>query len=479
MNRNNILTIVFITALFMLSMLWTSCDLVDASKVTNPQITQENLDENASGGTTALVTGIRRRFATAMANQTLVGDLVSDNMTNMASFYDNQLDRPWTITPKTFTYDACYENFLRTNALCDFGFNTIIPNDALVTANQIAEIHFYKGLSLLLLAENYHDFPIVDKGPTVTAAQATQIAITEFTAGLTSTVPAMPINCRLGLARAYRLAGDKVNALAQANAALALTGGTTYVFYAQFDITNGPTSVAYAALTSRASNDIQPLPRLDFLDPKYNANTVNAPVLKAEEAYLIRAEVALSNGDFVTARAEMTNAVTLARSRATVSYIDRDTRSGRPNYDTLTVRSDATYPAVAGLIKRRSGSTVTVYQISGTSQTAATITALAALTPAATLRFEHIRTLYLLRQEIFFAEGRRMSDLGIRLPVTQRQLDGNPNAGTGSNVVVPSFIPINNEMDVFSTAAPVVTILWDMNKLIATNIATVGPIPIP
>lgn len=471
----------FITALSLLSVLWTSCDLVDASKVANPQITQENLDENASGGTTALVTGIRRRFAIAMATQTLVGDLVSDNMTNMASFYDNALDRPWTITPKTFTYDACYENFLRTNALCDFGFNTVIPNDILVTANQIAEIHFYKGLSLLLLAENYHDFPIADKGPTVTAAQATQIAITEFNAGLSSTITAMQTNCRLGLARAYRLAGDKANALTQANAALALTGGTTYVFYAQFDITNGPTSVAYAALVSRASNDVQPLPRLDFLDPKYNVNTVNAPVLKAEEAYLIRAEVALSNGDFATARTEMSNAVTLARSRATVSFNDRDTRSGRPNDSTMTVRSDSTYPATGpGLIKRRGGtSVVTVYQISGTSLTTANITALAALTPAATLRFEHIRTLYLLRQEIFFAEGRRMSDLGIRLPVTQRQLDGNPNSAAGSNVIVPSFIPINKDMDVYSTSGTVVTILYDMNKLIAQNIATVGPIPIP
>jgi hypothetical protein len=90
--------------------------------------------------------------------------------------------------------------------------------------------------------------------------------------------------------------------------------------------------------------------------------------------------------------------------------------------------------------------------------------------------------LYLLRQEIFFGEGRRMSDLGIRLPVTQRQIDGNPNvAGTAATqVLVPAHIPPNNEYTLFTISGTTVTMRWDMNKEIALNINNVSPFaPIP
>jgi len=92
--------------------------------------------------------------------------------------------------------------------------------------------------------------------------------------------------------------------------------------------------------------------------------------------------------------------------------------------------------------------------------------------------YSHFRTLYLLRQEIFFLEGRRMSDLGIRLPVTQRQIDGNANITPGSpgtTVVVPDYIPATDEMRRFTTAGTTVTILWDMNKVLAANRSRVSP----
>ncbi|MGH2568402.1 MAG: hypothetical protein ACRDGA_08690, partial [Bacteroidota bacterium] len=119
-------------------------------------------------------------------------------------------------------------------------------------------------------------------------------------------------------------------------------------------------------------------------------------------------------------------------------------------------------------------STVTVYPISGTHFTTTMVDAL-------TSKFEHIHTLYWLRQEIFFAEGRRITDLGIRMPVFQRQIDGNPNVvkdGPGTTVVVPSYIPPNDEMRHFTVSGNVVTIKWDMNKVIANNIAAVSPLGI-
>lgn len=504
MNTNYIKNIAGLAVLVLTTALLSNgCgDLIDASKVENPQITDENLRANAVGGTTAIVTGLRRQLAGTTGYHSLIGDLVSDNLDNRTSFYDNTLSTPRNITPTTFTFGTAYEDMVVLNALADFGLTVILPTDTKATNDQIAEIHFHKGMALLLLGENYRMFPVTENGDPVTGAQALQLAVTEFNTALpligsaSATTQAMRANCYLALARAYRLLGNKANAQSAANSALTVAasgtfaGGATYVFYASQDNTAGfTTSTLLAALVTRASNDIQPNPRLDFLDPKIINNTIPMPVLKAEEAHLILAEIALSNGDLVGARTSMTNAVTLALTRTKSSFKDNDTRSTRPNNSAMTVYSDSghTYPAVAGLIVTRSGATINVPTVSWTSQTAATIASLASL-PAGTgllpgtARFDHIRTLYLLRQEILFGEGRRMCDLGIRLPVYKRQLDGNPKvaATVGASVLVPTYIPPTDEYRRFSISGTVVTMLWDMNKEIATNINTVSPFaPIP
>ena len=487
---------IFITFLVVLTfVILPGCDLVDASKVTNPSITDDNLRENATGGTAAVVSGVRRQLAVVVGIQSLVGDLASDNLDNRTSFYDNTLNFPRIITPTSFTYDACYLGMLTLNALADFGLSVVVPIDKNATNDQIAEIHFYKGMALLLLGENYSKFPVVENGPPVTSNEAIGIAVTEFNAALpligpaSAATQAMRANCYLGLARAYRMLGNKAAAQTAATSALGVaasgtfTGGATYVFNAAEDAANGPTSTLLAALVTRASNDIQPNPRLDFLDPKLTVNTLPMPVMKAEEAHLILAEVALANGDLPGARTSMTNAVTLALSRAKTSFKDNDTRTDRPNNSAMTVFTDDnhTYPAIPGLIIARSGATINVPTISGTSQTAASIASLASLSSGSgpnTQRFEHIRILYLLRQEIFFGEGRRMSDLGVRLPVPKRQLDGNANiAGSGGDVVVvPSYIPPSAEWRAFSVSGTVVTIKWDLNKEIAKNSNTVSPL---
>jgi hypothetical protein len=502
MKKHHMKKIVFLTVLGLITVLAVpACELINAWDVQNPSITDDNLRSNATGGSAAAVSGVRRNLAVAMGIQSLVGDLVSDNLDNRTSFYDNNLSFPRVIYPGTFTYGAAYSGFLQLNALADFSLSVIVPIDKTVTSDQIAEIHFYKGMALLLLGENYSKFPIVENGQAVTSATAIGNAVTEFNTALpligaaSAATQAMRANCYMGLARAYRMLGNKTSAVSAANSALAVaasgtfTGGATYVFNAAQDATNGPTSTLLAALVTRASNDIQPNPRVDFLDPKITVNTLPMPVLKAEEMHLILAEIALAGGDLPGARTSMSNAVALALTRAKTSFKDNDTRTARPNISTMTLFTDDahTYPALSGLIVARSGATINVPTITGTSQTAATIANLATITAGSgtspnTMRFEHIRMLYLLRQEMFFGEGRRMSDLGIRLPVTQAQLDGNKNiAGSGGDVViVPSYIPPSDEWRFFTIAGTVVTVKWDLNKEIATNINTVSPFaPIP
>ena len=90
--------------------------------------------------------------------------------------------------------------------------------------------------------------------------------------------------------------------------------------------------------------------------------------------------------------------------------------------------------------------------------------------------------LFLARQEIFFLESRRMSDLGIRLPMMQREIDANPNINTsslGAAPVVPDYIPAGEIMDYFDPASPYdpdgnletteITILVDMNRVLVAN----------
>ncbi|MCX6132519.1 MAG: hypothetical protein NTU47_01785 [Ignavibacteriales bacterium] len=455
----------------LLVILMAACDLVDPSKVENPAITSDNLLENPVGGTTSLVTGMRRYYSNMIGISSFIGDLVSDNLDNRTSFYDNTLSFPRTISGNSFTYGPMYENALQVNALADFGIKSILPGDIFASNDQKAEVYFYKGMALLILGEGFTNFPITEKGPAVTAHQALQTANDQFqTAFNLTTQTAMKTNCRMARARTFRMLGDKANAVAEANAALAL-GGSTYLFAAQYDPAQ-LTSTTYAAMVGRSTNDIQPLPRLDFLDPKYNTNGTQVPVLKAEEAYLILAEVSLANGDLAGTKTYMKNAITTARGRATVTYNDKDTRPGHPNDAAMVVKSDASDPAIAGLIQKRGGaSIVTIYSTSGTSVTTAMVDTLSSV-------YSHFRTLYLLRQEIFFLEGRRMIDLGIRLPVTQRQIDGNPNITPGSpgtTVVVPDYIPATDEMRRFTTSGTTVTILWDMNKVLAANRSRVSP----
>jgi hypothetical protein len=87
---------------------------------------------------------------------------------------------------------------------------------------------------------------------------------------------------------------------------------------------------------------------------------------------------------------------------------------------------------------------------------------------------EALELLYLMRQEILIAEGRRMFDLGMRFPTNTDEIDLNPNVNAGDPItkpVIPSFIPLNEEMNAYTwdEAGKVVTILHNMNSVIVTN----------
>lgn len=478
------------------------CSLINPADVKNPQITQTSLEENSTGGATGLLSGIRRRFAFAVSCNSSITELVSDNYDNTTSFVSAELDSPRLISSQDLTLNSGgtvpgngggqgsnYLQLHRTHALCVFGINSVVPADAQVTPAQIAEIRWHKGMALLMLSESYSVFPIEEGGKGVTASDARKVAIQDFMTALgligTSTVAAhvaIANGCRLALARLYRMEGDKTNAAQFARDVIARS--PNYVNGSLYDVAQWVNDFG-AYVVFRTDNNYQPNPRLDFLDPKFvnlttpANNDASISVLKAEEAHLILAEIALSNNNLSEARQSMAAAATLARTRPSGTYTDRDNRRGnRPVLATVTVRADANSPYVANLVQRRNNAPVTAYPISFTNQTADSVNALDGKSLS-----DHVYMLYLLRQHIFFGEGRRMTDLGIRLPVMQRQIENNVNMAVGqpgTAVVVPDYIPAGDEMDRFSPFPVVatttqVTLLWDMNKVIAANIKKVSP----
>ncbi len=454
-------------------LLYTGCDLIDPTEVENPDITQEKLFQDATGGAKPLITGLEYAFADAVNRSTYFLEVVSDNYVNVSTFISTQLDNPRLISPNDqYLGDAreIYFKIQTLHALCDFGLNTVLPKDAEATDEDKAITLFYKGMAILLLCENFQAFPLQENGQMIRSETAIKNAIEAFNHSLA--LGGNASNIKLALARAYRIDGNKTAAVQAANDALAIN--PNYIFYANYDPINLSNRTT-GFLVVRPQQDMQPLPRLDYLDPKYP--TVNGsdpiPVLKTEEAYLILAEAALSNGSINEAKTAMINAVNLVASRATRTIIDNDRRRNRPNESTYLVKADANSPAIAGLIFKREGATVTNYPISGTSLTEQKINSLNTID-------ELFHALYLMRQEIFFTEGRRMSDLGIRLPVMGRQIDANPNVHQGdygTSVFVPNYIPQGNGLDDFTidTSAGVVTITYDMNKILTENKAFVSP----
>jgi hypothetical protein len=84
----------------------------------------------------------------------------------------------------------------------------------------------------------------------------------------------------------------------------------------RFDNKNGVLNGAQEAIWS---DWFQPLPRLDFLDPKYfqmnSDDQCPITIAKAEENYLILAEAALAANNLDEAKAQLTNLLGLVKSR--------------------------------------------------------------------------------------------------------------------------------------------------------------------
>lgn len=459
---------------------WAGCDLLDPSNVTNPDTTEDSiLDLPAVAG--PWLNGLERQTALVYNEIVVPAEISTDNYANTNNFYLNDdalafiSDKDQSIEDLQFALGD-----LRESAI--FGFTTVREQDENTTNDQLAEFHFFKGLAHLLSGMYFKSLPAENNGPPVSSAEQLQLAVSEFDEALgLSTGGDKEVGYHLGKARAYYYLGDKANAVAAADAAIAADGNDDYVRFAKYDGANNLTAddnTAQSALFGRASDDLQPLPRLDFLDPKYTSfrktgdDEDDIPILKIEEAYLIKAEASVADGNVGAAQQTLTSLLGVVAARPLFTLVDSNERrsettpGSRPASDGWQIKASPQDEFRTGLTLTRNNpnAEIQVPIISGTSVDAAMISAANSVDAA-------LELVYLMRQEIFMAEGIRAADLGIKWPVHENEalFNGDVTA-EDRQPIIPSFLP-RNSMDTFSIdfTAQEVVIDVNMNRVLVEN----------
>ncbi len=447
------------------------CSIKD---IENPNITEQAYLTGPDAAA-SWVNGIKRQIAFTMNEVVVSSELVSDNYFNNRTLSSKVFD-----IPQIDNFDLDVTNMQRAihrlREMSVFGLDKVVAADPKVTNNQKAEMNFGAGLAHLLLGELFVAQPIGALGAVASQNDHINLAITYFNEAIQLQSDAnTKLAYQLMRARAWYRLGNATNAVADANAVLV---NPSLLFNVRYDGINGVSNLAQNFLFSATANEFAPLPRLDFLDPKYfHIGTVAADqkpiaVAKAEEAYLIIAEAAISANQLTAAKTTLKNMLTnTVANRPVVSLDDsRETRNGGNRNDypvgrTPTVKFDAESTPKSGYVLNRQGGNIQNFSVSGTKVTAAEI-------DAANTQDEMLYLLYLLRQEIFFAEGRRMTDLGILFPIALIESDNNPNVlPEHKNARIPAYIPLDRIMDDFTFDAVnnVVTMRVDMNRILVAN----------
>ncbi len=465
-----------------------SCNAL--TTVENPNVTDAAF-LRTPGAMTAWLRGCERQTALT-TDQILMGaEIVSDNYFNNRTLYNRLFDIP-RLESSDVDIATIAQSIGRLREMADYGLTTVAAADASTTSNQRAELWFFKGLALLYAAEYFVALPNEARGEAVSAAVNYRRAAEALQQAIALTQdPSARAVYHLALGRTRYYLGDKASATAAAQAALALNAEITR--FAQFDPlpSNGAFSVMQIALYT-GQDEFQPLPRLDFLDPKYyrRSATQESPVclFKAEEAHLILAEAAVSDNQLAQARARLKTLIELVAKRP-VELVDeraeaRGRRGGTVNYplrDTVSVAASPQEPLVRRLVRSRwTGSQpVAVPVLSGTSVTAVAV-------DGASTAEQLLELVYLMRQEIFMAEGRRMVDLGVKFPLPDIETDNNPRAAASAALnpqwkqgQIGAFIPLDSQMNAFTfnEAAGTVVIRVNMNRVLVQNRASQLVVP--
>ncbi len=459
-----------------------ACDQFDPTGVENPNVTTDAFLRSPDAAR-AWVRGTERSYLQAINALMENVEITSDNYFNNYTTQNKVFDIP-RLDNQDLDVRTMFTALARLRESATYGLEVVIVADTVNRVRNEADLLFYRGIASILVGEHFTGMPTTALGPVVDGPGHLRLAIDDLRRARTLYTDAALRNaCTAALARAHYRLGERAEAVTEATALLA--AAPTFLRNAVFDGVNGPGNAFQGLLTS-ATNNYQVLPRLDFLDPKYpnRGAQQQSPLalLKAEESHLILAEAALAVNDLVAAKARLQQLLTLVASRPTELVDARTQQRGRagglvlyPDSSDYRVAFAPDQPFVTGHVLYRRGAPVRVATVSGTSVTAARIDAIATLDDA-------YYVLYLMRQEIFLAEGRRMSDLGMRYPVPFAEAASNRNLSAGDaymTAVIPSFLPGDTQMDAFtmSTEARTVVMQHDLNAILAAN--RTSPLVVP
>ncbi len=452
------------------SFLVASCDLVTPDEIINP-----NVDESAfldsDNPMETWVNGTEKEFALHMSDFVELMEILSDNYFNNYTRSSKVFD-----VPQLLYTDADVINLQRHVAslreMADYGLTTVAKADPKTSDADRFHLLYIKAYSFLLAGDFFRALPIVSGGDLVEwdgqLKKAIEVLDEAMPLANTDTDRAFILTLR---ARAAHRLGWREQAVANARQALSFSGN----FYRQvlFDSKNGVLNRAQEAIWS---DWFQPLPRLDFLDPKYYQmnSTDQCPITiaKAEENLLILAEAALAENNLLEAKKQLSALLTLVKARPVQTGIN-DQLEGRYNGGLKAFPNDPEYRVQASpddslrvglIIDRRPPFLISIPYISGTSVSQQMIDGLDNHDSA-------LELLYLMRQEIFFAEGRRPADLGIRLPLCEAEAANVENAQAYITPWIPAFVPQNYGLDDFTIdeEKKVVTITHNMNRVIVAN----------
>ncbi len=426
--------IIYCLAIFTFGCTGDFGDVVDFTVVENPNLSESSVVGQPNSSSIWLA-GLERQLALVFNETLVLSELGSDNYVNTQTFFSQFLDGLSIQITDPDMRDT-QRQIQRLRELATFGIAEVGPGDPNYTAETEAEFYFFEGLSYLISGMYFSALPQEPVGVPITSEQHYQNAITALDAAIG--INAKP-EYHLAKARANYYLGNKGAAVTAATAALALNA--EFDRFVLFDAANGPVSTFESALYGRATfDDLQPLPTLDFLDPKYSflSTSEDAPVhyLKAEEAHLILAEANLSDNDIVAARGNLTALLDLISTREVRNIDDSIEQRTQVSEGSRPDNASVVVNGRSGLVLDRQSGNVDVPSVSGTSLTAADIAAMQDDDAGLTL-------LYRTRQEVFIAEGLRFVDMGVKLVIDENEILLNPNINEGdlgTTPVIPAFI---------------------------------------
>ena len=452
------------------TLMLASCDLVEPDEIINPNVDEEAFLHSDNPMET-WVNGTEKEFALHMSDFVELMEILSDNYFNNYTRSSKVFDVPQLLyTDADVTKLQRHVGALR--EMADYGLQTVAKADPATTDAQRFQLLCVKAYSFLLAGDFFRALPMENGGDAVEWNGQLQKAIETLDEALHL---AENDDDRAFVHTLYARAAHRLGLSEQAvsHARQSLAASRDFCRQLQFDSKNGVVSGAQEAIWS---DWFQPLPRLDFLDPKYfqMTSTDQCPITiaKAEENYLILAEAALAANNLQEAKTQLTALLQLVQARPVQKDVN-DQLEGRYNGGLKVFPNDPAYRVQASpddslraglIVDRRPPRLITVPYISGTSVTQAMIDGLSDHDSA-------LELVYLMRQEIFFAEGRRPADLGIRLPLCEVEAAHASNGAAYTEAFIPTFVPQNYGLDEFTIddAAKTVTIKHNMNRIIATN----------